>query len=258
MIHGVYLSAQGANAQVVRQDVISNNLANASTTGFKRDLAEFRFHRPEDLRRGMPAHMQGDRQKAHGAITVDRTTTIHTDGPVKSTDQPFDIAIQGDGFLRVRQDDGQEFLTRNGRLRRDETGTLKTEDSNYEVLSASGNPVKVPLSIIDSHVHIGTDGTVAALTPDRKTARTLDRIGLFTAPPERMVKAGRNLFQVDGQDITVARKTTVEQGFLESSSVEPTRELVSLIEASRTFEANINLIKLQDESLGRLLQTMSG
>ena len=94
MIHGLYLSAQGANAQIVRQDVISNNLANASTTGFKRDVAEMRFWEPDDLgRQNIPIRMQGGRENAVGAITLDRTTTIFKDGVLEHTGNPYDLAI---------------------------------------------------------------------------------------------------------------------------------------------------------------------
>ena len=259
MIHGLYLSAQGANAQIVRQDVISNNLANASTTGFKRDVAELRSWDPNKLGRdNIPIQMQGGRQNSVGAITLDRTTTIHTDGSLQRTDGQLDIAIHAespdrpsDGFLRVRGPNNQEFLTRNGRMRRDEGGFLVSDDTGYPVLDPAGNRITVP----DGNIEIDRDGTLMLVTEDSST--DVAQIGLFSAPFDQMRKVGANLFEVNGQ-ITPADNATVKQGFLEASSVEPTRELVSLIDASRTFEANVNMLRMQDESLGRLLQSFSG
>lgn len=259
MIHGLYLSAQGANAQIVRQDVISNNLANASTTGFKRDVAEFRFWEPQDLGRGnIPIQMQGGRQNAVGAITLDRTTTIHTDGSLERTNGKLDIAIHAktpekpsDGFLRVRGPNDQEFLTRSGRLRRDEGGYLVNDDTGYHVLDPAGARIAVP----DGNIEIDTDGTLTLLTDESST--DVGQIGLFSAPFDQMRKVGANLFEVNGQ-INLASNAEVKQGFLEASGVEPTRELVSLIDASRTFEANVNMLRMQDESLGRLIQSFSG
>ena len=122
MIQGIYLSTHGANVQSVRQDVIANNLANASTSGFKRDVATFQVFKPEELRRNIPVRMDGDRQNEVGALGVDQISTDYTSGSLQKTDQPYDIGFSGDGFLRVS--DGQnEYLTRNGKLHRNIDGT---------------------------------------------------------------------------------------------------------------------------------------
>lgn len=263
MIQGLYLSAQGANAQMVRQDVLANNMANASTVGFKRDTPEFRFYRPQDMRHGMPARMHGDRQNAAGAITLDRTTTIFNDGSLKQTGREYDVAIQpidhkkaSAGFLHIRDANGQEFLTRNGNLKRDSLGTLRTADGNFEVLNPNGQTaVNIPLTV--DQFEISSDGRIYSIAPD-KTRVEIDRIGVVTAPLDQLKKAGHNRFEVDKQRITGADNAQLVQGALETSGVDPTKELVSLIDASRSFEANVNMLRMQDESLGRLLQSFSG
>lgn len=259
MIHGLYLSAQGANAQIVRQDVISNNLANASTTGFKRDVAEMRFWEPGDLgRQNIPIHMQGGRENAVGAITLDRTTTIFKDSALENTGNAYDIAIRSkdgefsDGFFQVRDGNGQSFLTRAGRLNRTPEGLLVSDDTQNPILDSTGGLITVP----PGDIRVDEAGTVYS-TDEDDVEKPFGKIGLFTAPTDQLRKVGANLFAVDARQITPASNAVVQHKYLEASGVDPTRELVSLIDASRTFEANVNMLRMQDESLGRLLQSFS-
>src|SRR5690242_9194235 len=110
MIYGLYLSAQGAQIQTLRQAVVSNNLANAATTGFKRDLVTAQAHLAYDAEHGRPTWTAGNLHEMPGGVTPGDGATDFTQGPLKQTKGNFDIALQGKGFLRVT-DGKKTFLT---------------------------------------------------------------------------------------------------------------------------------------------------
>jgi flagellar basal body rod protein FlgG len=254
MIHGIYLSSHGANAQSIRQDVIANNLANASTTGFKRDVATFQVFKPEDIRKNIPIRMDGNRQNEVGAISVDRISTDHASAALQKTDQPYDIGLSGDGFLRVS--DGQnEFLTRNGQLHRSIDGQLVTLDQGLRVLDSSGEPIEIPITAVG--IDIATDGKISAVLADNQRV-PLARIDLVSAPTDQLRKVGDSLYETQAELEPAGRDLQVKQGFVEASGVNPIQEMTAMIETSRAFETNINMIRIQDESLGRLLRTVGG
>ena len=136
-------------------------------------------------------------------------------------------------------------------MSRNAQGTLVTADSGNAVLDVEGAPINVP----SDNFRIGESGEVF-VTEDGEEV-SYGTIGLFTAPLERLRKVGANLFDAGVQQIEAAQNAKIVHGHLEVSGVEPTRELVSLIDASRTFEANVNMLRMQDESLGRLLQSFT-
>jgi flagellar basal-body rod protein FlgF len=254
MIHGIYLSSHGANVQSLRQDVIANNLANASTTGFKRDVATFQMFKPEEFRRNVPTRMHGDRQNEPGALAVSRITTDHTSGSLQKTDQQYDIGLSGEGFLRVS--DGQnQYLTRNGQLHRNGDGELVTMDQGLQVLSTAGKPIEIPGTA--SSISIGSDGKVAAIMENNQQI-PLGQIDLVSAPHDQLQKVGDSLYQTQAETTPATETVQVKQGFIEASGVSPIHEMTAMIKTSRAFEANINMIRIQDESLGRLLQSVGG
>ncbi len=249
MIYGLYLSAEGARAQSLRLDVVANNLANASTTAFKRDLAVFQAHRPERVPAG--EELPGGLERSTGGVSLAGVATDFREGPLVPTGGPLDLALRGPGFFRV-SDGTQEFLTRNGQLTRDVSGRLVTQDGGLAILNTSGSPILVPEDT--ERIEIGPDGTVVGVGPG--SARTeLGRIDVVQ--PEslsQLQKVGNSLYRALGPVSPVTSGVQIRQGFLEASSVEPVREMMELIEASRAFEANVNLIRAQDDTLAQLLQ----
>ncbi|MBI1315173.1 flagellar hook-basal body complex protein [bacterium] len=256
MIHGVYLSAQGAGIQSFRQDILANNLANASTTAFKRDVPVFRVFEPGEVNDDLPVNLTGERENAVGGVAVDGVVTVHESGALQKTDRPYDLGLTGEGFFHVTDGD-QKYLTRNGRFIRDVTGRLVMEDSGLRVLNSAGTPVQIPEGIVD--VHVASNGNISGITA-AGTQALLGQLDLVTAPYESLTKVGNSLYAFpDPDELRPAQdRVQVRQGFVEASGVNPVLEMTSLIEASRTFEANINLIRMQDESLGRLLQSVAG
>ena len=133
MNYGLYLSAMGVLANSQRQDVIANNLANAETVGFKKDLALFKEQRTEAQLRGR-AHQSNDLLEPLGGGLVPSGTTLDlSQGPIENTSNPLDVAIVGDGYFAVRNGENL-MLTRAGRFQVDRNGVLAT-DAGHPVLS---------------------------------------------------------------------------------------------------------------------------
>jgi len=242
--YGLYISAEGAMAQSKRLEVIANNLANVDTVGFKRDLALFQARYAEATEQGNDYHGSGTINNIGGGVQIRETRTDFVPGPMQSTDGATDLAIEGEGFFVVDRD-GQEFLTRAGNFRFSPTGTLETA-SGDTVLSTDRSPVIVdptqgPWSFRQDGAleQAGVATFLALVKPDALTD---------------LVKVGENLFQsLNDPEPLDATQRRVKPGHLERSGVRPTLEMMNMIEASRAFEANITLIKNQDDMLGSLI-----
>jgi len=244
MPYGLYLSAEGADAQSRRMEVISNNLANVNTAGFKRDLAIFQSRYAEATIQGLDQPGSGTINDLGGGIAVRETTTDFTQGPMKNTKIPTDFAVRGDGFFVVERD-GEQMLTRAGNFQFTSDGSLVTQDG-FSVLDSSNSPIKIqpeqgPWRLTD-------DGSIYQ-------AGNLQKLAIVQPSSLRqLAKAGDNLFRSQGETLPVEDSSRrVVSGFLEQSGVSATLETMQLIEASRAFEANVALIRHQDEMLGGLV-----
>jgi flagellar basal-body rod protein FlgF/flagellar basal-body rod protein FlgG len=245
MSYGLYISAEGATAQSKKLETISNNLANVDTVGFKRDLAIFQARYAEAISRGMMMPGRGTLEDLGGGVEVRETKTDFSEGPLKNTKERSHVALGGEGFFQVEKGD-QVFLTRAGNFRITSRGELVTQQG-YAVLSESGQPI--------------------VLNPDEKDYQISDlgeliqrgsspqKLGIVK--PESLtslVKHGENLFRCTGETKPVVDgERRVAAGFLESSSVRPAVEMTAMIESSRIFEANVNMLKTQDQMLGSLI-----
>jgi flagellar basal-body rod protein FlgF len=244
MPYGLYISAEGAQAQSRWLEVIANNLANVDTVGFKRELAVFQARYAEAVQQGTATPGSGSVNDLGGGVEFRETRTDFSQAGMARTKNPTDVAIHGDGFFQVRK--GQEtLLTRAGNFRITSTGALVTQQG-YPVLSESGAPVVLapnggPCEITPTGAvcQAGTSQSLALVSP--ASLSDLSKVGenLFhaLAPPQPLPAAQRN----------------VAPGYLEMSGVQPTTEMVGLIEASRLLEANVNMLKTQDQMLGGLV-----
>ncbi len=254
MIYGLYLSAQGADAQSTQLDVVANNLANAQTTGFKRDLALLAARNPYDMLHGFNSHPPGNLNASTGGTEVVGVATDFSQGSLSSTGGRFDVAISGPGFFQV-SDGYNEFLTRNGAFTLDRTGQLVTKGEGHTVLTPGGVPVVVPAEARD--IDISTNGTVFAI--DEAGVRSaVSQIALVEpSTPDALLKLGSHLYRSTAPVAPAGEATTVTQGSLETSGTNSIQEMMQMIQASRAFESNVSMIRFQDESLGQLLQTVS-
>jgi flagellar basal-body rod protein FlgF/flagellar basal-body rod protein FlgG len=250
MPYGLYLSAEGAHAQATRLEVIAHNLANVDTVGFKRELATFQARYAEETEQGHDYPGSGSINDVGGGVLVQGTKTDFSPGPLSRTGLPTDMAIQGEGFFLVGRD-GETFLTRAGNFLVNGQGQLVTQYGGQEfaVLTDAGTPVLLfpeagPWELTPSGV-IHQAGTMQALA---------------VVKPESLgdlVRVGENVFKPLSEPLPVApRDRRVLSGYLEMSGVEPTTEMVDLIEASRAVEANLNMMQAQDEMLSGLVNRL--
>lgn len=252
MLYGLQLSAQGAKAQSTRLDVIANNLANASTSAFKRGLAVFQSHQPYDVENGLNGSVPGDLNQSTGGTTVAGVYTDRSNGPLNETSDPLNVAILGKGYLQVADAKGGQFVTRKGNFALNETGELVLAGSNHKVLGTGGSPIT-----FDSRggpITFSADGTVSQVVEGAPTERGKLAI-VQPAKQDPLEAVGEGLYRTIAA-VSPAGNATLRQGVLEGSGVEPVTEMLSMIEASRTFETNINMMKYQDDALGRLLQSI--
>jgi flagellar basal-body rod protein FlgG len=250
MNYGLYLSATGVVAHSYRQDVIANNLANVETIGFKRHTSHFRERLAQALEHRAPRGAMPDPRydMIGGGLLVDPTRLDISQGELEQTGHNLDVAVMGRGFLAVRGPDDQMHLTRDGRMMIDRQGRLiRAGTSGQPILDPQGNPIRIDPSLAPE-LRVAEDGTIS------HDGVIVGRIGLFDIPDARqLVKVGDNLFlPMDRQQVRTA-PATVQSGFLERSNVDPAKELVALMDAQRQLEANANMIRYQDQTLGRLV-----
>jgi len=244
MPYGLYMSAEGAEAQSKRLDIIANNLANVETVGFKRELAILQAREAEAIEEGLDMIDSGSINQVGGGIMLSETKTDFSHGPLQRTNIPKDVAIKGEGFFMVAKGD-ETLLTRAGNFDINSQGNLVTQQG-YEVLSDSGAPIVVsreagPWQITEEGFlqQAGISQNLALVMPNS--------LG-------DLVKVGENLFKPlsDPQAVSLEDRR-VAAGYLEMSTSEPTTEMIAMIEASRMLEANVNMMKTQDQMLGSLV-----
>ncbi len=251
MPYGLYISAEGAYAQTKRLETLSNNLANVDTTGFKRDLAIFQSRYSEQ--QGLDsAPVPESLSQLSGGVFYRESKTDFSPGVLKHTGIPTDMAPGDNAFFEIQRPDGN-YLTRAGNFMLNGSGRLVTQN-NDPVLDEGGSPIE-----IDPAQGPWT------LMPDGAIAQGDTRQLLALVRPNSLsdlAKAGDNLFRPLAQTQPVPdAERLVHPGTLEQSDVRPTSEMMELIEASRAFEANINMIKNHDQMATalteRLLMTSS-
>jgi len=243
MPYGLYVSAEGAQAQAMRMETIANNLANVDTPGFKRDLAIFQARYSEEIVQGTDSPGSGSINDLSGGIEVLETLTDFGRGPLKATGVKTDIAIDGEGFFVVRRGD-QDYLTRAGNFQFTPSGDLVTLQGD-PVLDAGGAPVSIEPEL---PWQVGEDGSI------QQAGTNIPLALVRPESPQELVKVGDNLFFPLSDPAPLApSERHVAGGFLESSSVRPTLEMMEMIETSKAFEANVTLIRNHDSVIGTLI-----
>jgi len=243
MPYGLYVSAEGALAQSKRMDAIAHNLANVDTAGFKRQLALSQARYAEEIERGRDYLGSGSINNLGGGVLVRETKTDFSSGPIVPTGNDHDMAIDGEGAFFVVEKEGQGLLTRAGNFTIDPNNRLTTQQG-YPVLSDAGTPITItdPKWTLGPDGSIQQDGAVTNLALVRPTS--LDSLD----------HAGENLFRTSEPTAPVEPAIRrVAWKHLEMSGVKPMEEMVSMIETTRAFEANVNMIRHHDQMLGALV-----
>jgi flagellar basal-body rod protein FlgG len=253
-MRALFTAATGMEAQQVRIDTVANNLANVTTSGFKKARPEFQDLFYEVLRAPGATSADGTSlptgaQVGHG-VKLGAIAKIHGQGQLLSTGRDLDIAVDGDGFFQIQRPGGETLYTRDGTFQLDRDGN---------VVSNQGFPllpnVQVPIDTLS--VTIFADGTVSALIAGDTEPTELGRLELARfANPSGLLSLGNNLAvptEASGDPETGLPGETgfgeLSQGFLESSNVNIAEELVQMILAQRAFEVNSRVIQAGDEML---------
>ncbi len=250
----LWIAKTGLDAQQMRMNAISNNLANASTIGFKRDRAVFADLIYQNI---VQVGAQSSEDTLHpsglnlgtGVRTV-ATEKLFTQGNIVQTGNPLDIAIQGRGLIQVTLPDGTQAYTRDGTLQMDETGQLVT---------SMGYPIEPSITIPDNtlSVSISSDGVVSVLEPGSAAPSEVGNIQLADfINPTGLQPIGNNLFLESAASGSPQTGTpgldglgTLVQNSLEGSNVNTVEELVNMIEAQRAYEMNSKAISTIDQML---------
>jgi flagellar basal-body rod protein FlgG len=249
MLYGLYLSATGLALNEHRQEVIANNLANVDTVAFKRDLAVSTQRRQEaDTAPAGSRFLPPYLREATGGAFVSQRYTDFSPGPTKITNRNLDVALNGPGMLTV-QDGQRTAYSRDGRLTL-ANGRLVRETDGKAVLDADGR--EIVLGDASAHeLHIDPQGQIW-----RRNVQQAQLGIVEFDEPQGLSKLGGNLFQAPGAGRQATRTQVVSEA-LELSGVNPSQELVEMIQTARNFEINAEMISLQDESLARLINDLS-
>lgn len=260
MIRSLWIAKTGLETQQTNLDVISNNLANVNTAGFKRSRAVFEDLLYQTLRQpgaqvGAANQLPSGLQVGTGVRTV-ATERLHTQGNLRETGDSMDIAIDGKGFLQVEMPDGSFAYTRDGSLQVDQNGQLVT---------AGGYPIQPPVNIPDNalEITIARDGTVSVTQPGATgTSVQVGQLQLTTfINPTGLQAIGENLFvETDASGVANFAQPgldgagLIKQKYVETSNVNVAEELVNMITAQRAYEMNSKAIQTSDQMLARLTQ----
>lgn len=258
-MRALWTAASGMKAQQLNMDTISNNLANVNTTSYKKQKVEFKDLLYANLRttnlndgQGSPVNLQ----VGHGVMPV-ATTRMFTTGNLERTDNPFDMAINGEGFFVIEDPtSGQRFYTRDGNFKLSvefDEMRLVTSDG-YNVLSDFDDAIYFDGTM--KNISVSENGIITAETLDGEIEE-LDTIALAKfINPEGLQAVGKNLYKetvASGEAVYLfdeERTSDIMQNYLETSNVQIVDEMVRLITAQRAYEINSKTIQTADEMLG--------
>ena len=242
MLRGLYTSASGMMATRRNLDIVSNNLANANSGGFKRK---------EGVKRSFPEMMishfeKGESPRELGSlgtgVMLDEAFTDYNSGEYNYTGNSLDLAIEGQGFFEIQTPQGVRY-TRNGNFTLNGDGEIVTQQGYY-LLDETGNSIQ---TVDDSEIYVDSDGQI--YLDDLEGARI--NIVDFEDRDEQLEQVGENLFDYHGEDIIESEESSVRQGYLEGSNVNVVEEMTKMIEINRLYEAGQKVIQGMDETLGK-------
>ena len=234
----IYLSMAAAKATMQRQEVVSHNLANVSTNGFRAELSAFR---------AVPVRGDG----ASSRVYALESTVGYSNAPgvVQTTGRPLDVAVKGNGWLAVQALDGTEAYTRAGALEVNTEGLLT--DLQGRPVVGDGGPLTIPAN---AQVEVASDGTISAKV-GRERPQPLGRLKLVT--PEAPLQRGTDgLFRAAEGDLGADPTARLQSGALEGSNVNAVESMVAMISAARQFEQQMKALQTaeqKEQSAAKLL-----
>jgi flagellar basal-body rod protein FlgG len=259
MIRSLWIAKTGMDAQQTQMDVISNNLANVGTNGFKKSRAVFQDLLYQTIRQpgaqsSQQTQLPSGLQLGTGVQTV-ATERIHTQGNPQSTGNDKDVMINGAGYFPVLMPDGSTAYTRDGSLQKDSNGQLVTSEG-YVIQPA----ITVPANALT--LAVAADGTVSVTLPNVVASSQIGSLQLATfINPAGLESKGQNLYVETGASGAPQTNTpgtngagVLQQGYVETSNVNVAEELVNMIQTQRAYEINSKAITTSDQMLQKLTQ----
>jgi flagellar basal-body rod protein FlgG len=259
MIRSLYIAQTGLQAQQTNLDVISNNLANVSTNGFKASRAQFQDLLYQNVRQ--PGAQSTQQTELPSGLQIGTGVTpvaaerLHIQGNLSQTGNSLDVAIQGNGFLQVLLPDGSTAYTRDGSLQQNAQGQLVT---------AAGYSIQPPITIPSNalSITIGTDGTVSVTQPSSPNGTQVGTLQLANFINAAGLQSyGQNLYLQTASSGAPTTGTpglnglgTLNQGSVETSNVNVVQELVNMIQVQRAYEMNSKAVSASDDMLQKLTQ----
>ncbi|HEX8556302.1 MAG TPA: flagellar basal-body rod protein FlgG [Sphingomonas sp.] len=257
----MHIARTGLDAQDMRMRVISNNLANVATTGFKRDRASFETLAYQTIT-APGAQSTAETRYATGlnlgtGVRVQGTARINTQGSMQQTGNSLDVALDGNGYFQVQMPGGQLGYTRAGNLSRSAEGLLVTSEG-YQVQPG----ITIPENA--TQITIGTDGTVSATIAGQTEPSQLGQIQVASFPNEAGLQSKGDNYLLESAASGAANlgiagqdgRGNVRQGSLEASNVNVVEELVDMIETQRAYEVNSKMISATDDMLKYVNQNL--
>ena len=254
MIRSLWTSATGMQAQALNLDVISNNLANVNTSGFKKSRAEFQdllyeTIQPAGTSSSQDTEVPAGIQIGHGT-RPSTVLKIFSQGNMENTQNELDLAIEGDGFFQITLPNGETAYTRDGAFKLDSDGRIVNSDG-----FTMEPEIAIPSDALS--ISVGLDGTVSVLQAGESTPSEIGTIELARfVNPAGLISMGKNLFitsEASGNELTGTAGEnglgTLAQGFLEMSNVSVVDEMVNMITAQRAYESNSKAIQAADDML---------
>ncbi|WBS01785.1 flagellar basal-body rod protein FlgF [Pseudoduganella sp. SL102] len=242
----IYTAMTGARHILDQQATTSNNLANATTVGFRAQIDAFRA--VPVVSEGMPTR----------AFVVDNTVGADfRPGPLETTGRPMDVAIRGEGWFAVQSPDGSEAYTRNGSFKVSENGLLQTS-GGLTLQSEGGGPIAVPPN---TEISISADGTVSGIDASQVQAgptNIIGRLKLVNPDVAGLVRGDDGLFrQQSGEPAAADPAVRVADGCLELSNVNPVDAMVNMITLARSFETQMSLLKNAENNAAKAAQILA-
>jgi flagellar basal-body rod protein FlgF len=246
MLRGLYTAASGMMTGQAAMDLITNNLSNVNTAGYRKD---------QSLTAAFPQMLISRINKNESAVigrlgtgsSIDEVYTTYSDGAVTASDNPLDLALQGDAYFTVRDAQGRVYATRNGQFTTDGSQRLVTADGRAVLGESGGQPADIFLP--NGQLTVRTDGTLIGAVDSN--GQTIDRLYLVSKPAGSVwTKEGDSLFS---GNFAAPVSYSVQQSAVEGSNVDPADEMVRMIDALRAYEANSKVIQTVDDTLDKLL-----
>lgn len=238
MINGMLEASRGCLKEEIRMDIISNNLANSTGIGFKKDRVSFQQMLDQETSEPQQVTEDGLKRDPY-LISID---TDMSEGDIQTTGNELDLAITGEGFFKINTPDGIRY-TRKGNFTLDSLGNLVTQDGNP--VMGKGGTINIPISDTSNDVIVIDDQGM--ISYDEKIVEQFDIVRFDD--PKSIVKAEKNLFKnvSDNPEVAAGTDASVKQGYIELSNVNVAEEMVNMVHSMRAFESYQKAIKAIDE-----------